>query len=168
MPKKTTTKRKDTTPKHVKNTQTEVEQNAGPVLRWYHIAATLVVFVLVAIAVAKILSRFDLSLISSQYTIKYTYGCTTSITGKVERSDSSYRYAGGKEGMMFGKNGLTNNEGDAYLKIVSLDNGNVKVSKRDYVTNEWSEGMVIYGSENTVITESAPDCMPGITYIINR
>lgn len=167
MAKKTTTKRKDTTPKHVKNTQTEVEPNAGPVLRWYHIAATVVVFILVVIAVVKILTQFDLSLISSKYTLKYAYGCTTSITGQVDEGSRHYRYAGASNGMMLGKNGLTSNEDEAWIKIVELGNGNVHTEIRNYQTNEWEENKVVYGTEQVVTVEQAPDCMPGITYIIN-
>jgi hypothetical protein len=169
MTKKTTTKRKDTTSKHVKNTQTGVEQKAEPVLRWYHIAAVAVVFVLVAIAVAKILTLFDLSIISSQYTVKYSIGCTTSFSGREEDIHRNYRYAGGWDGMMIGRNGLTKNEDEAYLKVIKFSNGNVRVSTRDYVTKEWSEEKaLVYGTENVVYLESAPDCMPGITYSINR
>ena len=168
MAKKTTTKPKDTTPKHVKNTQTGVEQNDGPVLRWYHIAATVVVLALVAIALVRVFSRFDLSLISSKYNFKYALGCTTSITGKVERSETSYRYTGVENGKMFGAKGVTNNIEEAFLKIVELGENNIKIEKRDYLTNEWEEKTIHYGSEYVVPTELAPDCMPGITYTIEK
>ena len=168
MAKKTTTKPKDTTPKHVKNTQTGVEQKAGPELRWYHIVSTVVVLVLVAIALVRIFSHFDLSLISSRYTIKYALGCTTSIAGKVERSSTDYRYTGASNGLMFGKDGITSNADDAYLKIAELKDDSIIIEKRNLTNNEWEEHEIKYGKEYTVTTEQAPDCMPGITYSINQ
>ena len=168
MAKKTTTKPKDTTPKHVKNTQTGVEQKAGLELRWYHIVSTVVVLVLVAVALVRIFSHFDLSLVSSRYTVKYALGCTTSITGKVERSSTSYRYAGASNGMMFGKNGVTNNADEAYLKIIELSDGRAKIEKRNYVNNDWEEQEIRFNRECVVTTEQAPDCMPGISYSISQ
>jgi hypothetical protein len=169
MPKKTTIKPKDTTPKHVKNTQTGVEPKAGFTIRWYHIAATVVALGLVVVAFVCILSRFSPTLISSKYTVKYALGCTTSITGHVERPSSSYRYTGAENGMMFGKNGPTKNEAEAYLKIIDLGEKHIKIQTRDYMTKEWTEEYDIqYGEEQVVSTELAPDCMPGISYTINK
>ena len=169
MAKKTTTKRKDTTSNHVKNTQTGVEPKAKFGIRWYHIVATAVVLVLVIIALVRIASRFDPSLISSKYTVRYATGCTTSITGRPMHSDGSYRYTGASNGTMFGKNGPTGIESSAYLKIVELGEDKIKIQTRDYSTKEWREEQEIeYGEEHAVATELAPDCMPGITYIINK
>ena len=169
MAKKTTTKRKDTTSNHVKNTQTGVEPKAKFGIRWYHIVATVVVLVLVIIALVRIASRFDPSLISSKYTVRYTTGCTTSITGRPIHSDGSYRYTGASNGLMFGKYGPTSSESNAYLKILELGDKSIKIQTRSYSTNEWEEEHEIdYGEEYSVATELAPDCMPGITYIINK
>ena len=154
---------------HVKKTQTEVEEKDGPILRWYHIAATVGVLILVVIALIKIFSIFDLSLVGSRYTLRYALGCTTSITGKVERSATNYRYAGANNGMMIGKKGITNKEDEAYLKIIELGTSRVKITTRNHSTSEWEEEKEInYGSEYSVPYEEAPDCMPGISYTINR
>ena len=167
--KKTTTNRKDTTSKHVKNTQTGVEPKASFEIRWYHIVSTVVVLILVAIAFVHILSRFDPSLISSKYTVRYATGCTTSITGRPMHSDSSYRYTGASNGTMFGKYGPTSIESSAILKIVELGEKSIKIQTRDYSTNEWEEEQEIkYGEEYAAAAELAPDCMPGITYTINK
>ena len=169
MAQKTTTERKDTTPKHVKNTQTGVGPKALMAIRWYHIVATVVVLGLVIIALVRIASRFDPSLISSKYTVRYATGCTTSITGKPMHSDTSYRYTGASNGTMFGKNGPTSVESSAYLKIVELGENSIKIQTRNYSTNEWEEEREVdYGEEHSVATELAPDCMPGITYTINK
>ena len=169
MAKKTTMKRKDTTSNHVKNTQTGVEPKAKFGIQWYHIVATVVVLILVAIALVRIASRFDPSLISSKYTVRYATGCTTSITGRPMHSDSSYRYTGASNGTMFGKYGPTSIESSAILKIVELGEKSIKIQTRGYSTNEWEEEQEIeYGEEHAVAAELAPDCMPGITYTINK
>jgi hypothetical protein len=169
MVKKTTTNRKDTTSKHVKNTQTGVEPKAKFSIRWYHIAATVVVLILVTIALVRIVSHFDPSLISSKYTVRYATGCTTSIAGRPIHSSGSYRYTGASNGLMFGKNGPILSESEAYLKILELGEESIKIQTRSYSTMEWEEEQEIdYGKEYSVATELAPDCMPGISYIINK
>ena len=168
MTKKTTTKPKDTTPKHVKNTQTGVEPKASFKIRWYHIVSLVVVAGILIIALLVLYSRLDPSLISSKYTIKYYIGCTTSFTGQVDHSDRSYRYAGASDGMMFGKKGITDDSDDAYLKIIKISDGRAKIEQRSYPDFEWTEQEIRFGKEYVVTTELAPDCMPGITYSINQ
>ena len=84
-------------------------------------------------------------------------------------SDSSYRYTGASNGTMFGKYGPTSIESSAILKIVELGEKSIKIQTRDYSTNEWEEEQEIkYGEEYAAAAELAPDCMPGITYTINK
>ena len=168
MAKKTTKNSKDTTSKHVKNTQTGVEPKAAFTIRWYHIAATVGVIVLVVVALVVVVHKLDPSIITSRYTLKYAVGCTTSFSGHVEDLNRHYRYAGVSNGSMVGKNGPTTNASEAYLKIIELGNDRVKIEERDYETSEWEEQTVEYGDEEVVITQTAPDCMPGITYTINK
>ena len=168
MAQKTTTERKDTTPKHVKNTQTGVEPKTCFRIRWYHIAATVGVLVLVIFAILRVSGFLDPSLLVSKYTMKYALGCTTSITGRVERSAASYRYIGVAEGMMFGKNGKTDREEEAYLKITQLGDKKITIQVRSFADKEWSENQIDYGKEYAVATKQSPDCMPGISYTINH
>lgn len=168
MTKKTTTKPKDTTPKHVKNTQTGVEPKASFKIRWYHIVSLVVVAGILVVALVVLSSRVDPSLITSKYTIKYYIGCTTSFTGQVDRSDTSYRYAGASDGMMFGKKGITDDSDEAYLKIIKISDGRAKIEQRSYPDFEWTEQEIRFGKEYVVTTELTPDCMPGITYSINQ
>ena len=168
MTKKTTTKPKDTTPKHVKNTQTGVEPKASFKIRWYHMVSLVVVAAILVVALAVLFSRIDPSLISSKYTIKYYIGCTTSFTGQVNHTNASYRYAGASDGMMFGKKGITDNPDEAYLKIIKISDGRAKIEQRSYPDFEWTEQEIRFGKEYVVTTELAPVCMPGITYSINQ
>lgn len=170
MTKKIKSKSTDTTPEHVKNTQTGMKKNEEVSLRWYHIVATVVVLGLVAIAIIRIFSRFDPSLIGSTHMVQYRIGCTTSIAGPVEESLAAldYRHAGVKVGDKFGVGGIAKDEGDAYIKIAELGPNNATIKVRNYYTNEWSEKELRYGEKYTATIEEAPDCMPGITIIINR
>ena len=170
MTKKIKSKTTDTTPNHVKNTKTGAKDEGGVSLRWYHIVATVVVLGLVVIAIIRIFSRFDVSLVNSPYSIRYATGCTTSIAGPIEKDTirHDYRYAGIKEGDMLGEGGIVKNEGDAYVKIVELGANRVTIKERNVFTNEWSEKTVRYGEEYTTTYEAAPDCMPGISFTINR
>jgi len=168
MPEKSTIKSPDTTPKVVKNTQTGVEAENSPSLRWYHITATVAVLILVIIALVRIFSHFDFTLFGSQYTIKYTIGCTTSISGEVERSYGSYRYSGIENGALIGADGFTEEKGDAYIEIIELGTSRVKIKTRDFATNEWSEKEIRYGAENTQQIDDTSDCVNGIVYTINR
>ena len=168
MNKITTTKPKDMTSKHVKNTQTGVWPKASFKIRWYHIVSLVVVAAILVVALAVLFSRVDPSLISSKYTIKYYIGCTTSFTGQVNHTNASYRYAGASDGMMFGKKGITDNPDEAYLKIIKISDGSAKVEQRSYPDFEWAEQDIRFGKEYAVSMELAPDCMPGITYTINQ
>ncbi|MDO4220232.1 MAG: hypothetical protein Q4D22_03330 [Candidatus Saccharibacteria bacterium] len=168
MTKKIKSKTTDTTPNHVKNTKTGAKDEDGVSLRWYHIVATVVVLGLVVIAIIRIFSRFDPTLINSQYTIRYATGCTTTIAGPIEKKDIKYRYAGIKEGDMLGDGGIVKEEGDAYVKIVELGANKVKIKVRDLYTNEWSEKEIRYGQEFEAYYGAIADCMPGISFTINR
>ena len=53
----------------------EEEQNNTIRLRWYHVAATLVVAVLAIIAIVTILRRFDISLVGSEHTLRLNAAC---------------------------------------------------------------------------------------------
>ena len=168
MAEKANQKPKDTTPEFVKNTQTGVKDKNEISLRWYHVAATAIVLALVVMAIIRIISRFDMSIINSEYTVKYATGCTTTIAGPIKTEELTYRYTGVKEGDMLGPDGPTSDESDAYVKIVELGSNKVKIKTRDAVNGVWSEKEIRYGEITTTITEEAPDCMPGVTYIIEH
>ncbi len=170
MTEKSKSKTTDTTSKHVKNTQTEVADNKGNSLRWYHIIATVVVLGLVVIAIIRIFSRFDPSLIGSDHMVQYYIGCTTSISGPIKKNsfNPDYRHAGLKEGDKLGVNGFAKDEGDTYIKVVTLDDNKATIKVRDFYSNEWSIKELRYGEKFTTVIEEAPDCMPGITIIINK
>lgn len=168
MAQKSKSKNTDTTPKRVKNTKTEVGQEGMPALRWYHVAATVVVIALAIVAIIRIFTHFDVSLFGSEYTMKYATGCTSTIAGPVDKDSISYRYAGIKEGDMYGADGPTKDPGEAILEVVKLGDKKITIKTRDYSSAEWSEKEIRYGVENTVYAEQAPDCMPGLTFTISK
>ena len=168
MAQKSKSKSKDTTPKHVKNTKTEVAAENMPTLRWYHIAATVVVLALAVLAIVRIFAHFDISLFGSKYNIKYATGCTTTIAGPIEKKDVHYRYAGVKEGDLFGADGPTKDLSEAILEIVELGDNKIKIKTRNYGAIEWSEQEIRYGVESGVYSEAIADCMPGISFTISK
>ena len=168
MAQKSKSKNTDTTPKHVKNTKTEVKQEGMPALRWYHVAATVVVIALAIIAIIDIFAHFDMSLFGSEYTIKYASGCTSTIAGPIEKSKVSYRYAGIKEGDMYGADGPTDDPGEAILEIVKFGDRKITIKTRDFGSVEWTEREIRYGVEDGVNTDQAPDCMPALTFTISK
>lgn len=173
MTKRVKNKSTDTTSKHVKNTKTRVDTTDGPSLRWYHVVATVVVLALAVLAMIRVFSRFDSSLIGSEYSLRYATGCTSSIAG-VDVSgqtfaDNEYRYAGIKVGDMLGADGVVADENDAYVKIVEFGSNKVTLNVRDASTNEWSEERIRYGEEYTAYCNpSLTDCMMGISFTINK
>lgn len=168
MAQKRKSKTTDTTPKRVKNTKTEVAAQSGPSLRWYHVAATVVVLGLAVMAIITIFARFDMSLFGSEYTLKYTAGCTTTIGGPDLLPEPEYRYAGIKEGDYIGTEGVTHNLDEAFIEIVELGDNKVKIKTRNFQTNEWTAEELRYGTEKSVTTELVFDCIPAISFTISR
>ena len=171
MSGKSNTKKISSTSNHVKNTKTGKtgEKSDAVSLRWYHVVATVVVLSLAVIALIRVLSHFDISLYGSKYTMRYVFGCSTSIDGNVpEYKDSDYRYAGIEEGDYIGTTGITDSLEYAFVEIVELGSSRVKIKVRDYLTNEWHDGTVKYGETEKINTESSPDCMPQLTFSISR
>lgn len=168
MAQKSKSKNTDTTPKRVKNTKTGVKQESMPSLRWYHVAATVVVIALAIVAIIRIFTHFDVSLFGSRYTMKYATGCTSSVAGPIEKSKVGYRYAGVKEGDMYSAYGPTKDPGEAILEIVKLGDKKITVKTRDFGSAEWAEKEIRYGVESGVNIEQAPDCMPALTFTISK
>lgn len=173
MAKRVKNKSTDTISKHVKNTKTRVDTADGPSLRWYHVVATVVVLALAVLAMIRVFSRFDSSLIGSEYSLRYATGCTGSIAGTDASqqvfNDNEYRYAGIKVGDMLGTDGVVTDENDAYVKIVEFGSNKVTLNVRNASTNEWSEEQIRYGEEYTAYYDpSLTDCMMGISFTINK
>ncbi len=174
MTKSVKNKSTDTTSKHVKNTKTRVAADGNVSLRWYHVAATIVVLALAVLAMIRIFSRFDSSLIGSEYSLRYATGCTggeLSVANESQQAhdDSEYRYAGIKVGDMLGAGGVVTNEGNAYVKIVEFGSSKVTLKVRNASTNEWYEEQIRYGEEYTAHYDlSLMDCMMGISFTINK
>lgn len=169
MAKKTQKKPTKTAKTNVKNTKTEVVKREESGLRWYHLAATIVVLMLVVVAIIRIFSHFDISLFGSRYSVKYQSANLCTIAGPLDSDENSYRYAGIKDGDMIGTSGLTSDLGEAFIEIVSLDSSNFTYKTRNPSTNVWTEHTSSYGKEIHVSTNNTiADVCPTILFTINR
>ena len=125
---------------------------------WYHFVALIAVLALAGFAIFKLINRFDVSLLGAEHSVDVYYGCVTSTDGKPNLDELKPRSFGLHVGDMFGKNGLTANENDAYVRIVQFEKDYVVVDRHSD-DNEWAQRTVDYGTEQSVYLEDdREDC----------
>lgn len=126
--------------------------------RWYHFVALIAVLALAGFAIFKLINRFDMSLLGAAHSVDVYYGCVTSTDGKLNLDELKPRSFGLYAGDMFGKNGLTANENDAYVRIVQFEKDYVVVDRHSD-DNEWAQYTIDYGTEQSVYLENdREDC----------
>lgn len=134
--------------KEVVKTETEY------VIRWYHIAATAVVLVLVICAVVTFFRRFNPTLVSSDYTLKIAAHC--------DGQNAEDRYFGVKADEMYaatesGDISKTNNRDEALLEITRLGKSSADVKIKN-AQGEWSKKTFNFGAVQSDTVSENESC----------
>ena len=122
-------------------------------IRWYHFLAAGIAAVLAIIAITKVLSRYDFSLVGNTFNLRASVGC------EGDPSLDKFKYFGVHENDFFviekGNIKKVENEDDADLQVLSLTG----VPKfRIKINDEWKESKFMYGEENTYTLQEVEEC----------
>ncbi len=135
--------------------------------RWYHFTALIAVLILAGFAVYKLINRYDVSILGASHTVDIYHGCdAVNPDEPTDDSDRKYRSYGLREGDMFGKDGLTSNEEEAYVRIIKFE-GDYAVVSRHSDDNDWAERTVDYGVIQSVyLYQNDESCVESLVFTI--
>ena len=133
-------------------------------IRWYHVAATAVVLVLVVCAIVTFFRRFNPTLMSSDYTLKIAAHC--------EGQNAEDRYFGVKADEMYtatesGDISKVNNRDEAFLEIVKLDGAAVDVKTKS-AQGGWEEKHLDLGAVQSDVVSENESCKLILDYTFSR
>ena len=134
------------------------------VVRWYHIAATAVVLVLVICAVVTFFRRFNPTLVSSDYTLKIAAHC--------DGANAEDRYLGVNVGEMYtatesGSVLKTDNRDEALLEVTRLEGSTAGVKVKN-TRGEWSEKSFNFGATQSDAVSENENCKLILDYVFSR
>lgn len=143
-----------------KNEAVETEYS----IRWYHIAATAVVLILLVCAIVVFFRRFNPSLVSSDYTMKISAHCVD--------ETAEDRYFGVNAGDLYLVTAdrvvaKADNREEAQLEIVELGDSKVDIKIKNE-QGEWEEQDLHYGALQTSTVSEIEDCKLVIDYTFNK